>query len=173
MEHNFHQPNHAGVVDLNSWDFAFACHNRQGQALEQSEIDMPIESLSLESTEAVSDLTEDLTHGGEVIERFLQMKVSEVVACHFASEESEKLLVLFDKGVLEVGSQDVMTVVDPLQGCMQLALEVFSDALTEERRDLSALRSKSPSSQERLKRFWIGKWRLKMKLRQYSIWLMA
>ena len=34
MEQNFHQPNHASVVDLDPWDFAFACHNREGQALE-------------------------------------------------------------------------------------------------------------------------------------------
>ena len=96
---------------------------------------MHVEGLSLESREAVSDLTKDLTHRGEVIERFLQMKVSEVVAAHFASEESEKLLVLFDKGVLEVGSQDVMTVLDSLQGSVHLALELFADALTEELRD--------------------------------------
>ena len=128
MEQYFHQSNHTGVMDLDPWDFAFARHHRQGQALEQSEVDMHVEGLSLESAEAVRNLTENLTHRGEVIERFLQMKVSEVVAAHLASEESEKLLVVFDK---------------------------------------------SPNSQERLKRFRIGKLCLKMKLRQYSIWLMA
>lgn len=144
MEQHFHQPNHASVVDLDPWDFAFACHNGQGQALEQSEIDMYVEGLSLESREAVSDLTENLTHRGEVIESFLQMKVGEVVAAHFASEESKKLLVLFDKGVLEVGSQDVMTVLDSLQGRMQLALELFSDALTEELRDFVSAQQQKP-----------------------------
>ena len=104
MEQNFHQPNHTGVVDLDSGDFALASDNRQGQALEQSEVDMHVEDLSLENGEAVSDLTEDLTHRGEIIESFLQMKVREVVAAYFASEESEKLFVLLDKGVLEVGS---------------------------------------------------------------------
>lgn len=135
MEQNFHQSNHASVVELNAGNFALAHHHRQGQALEQSEVDMHVEGLSLESTEAVSDLTEDLTHRGEVIERFLQMKVSEIVAAHFASEESEKLLVLFDKGILEVGSQNVMTMLDSLQGRMHFALELFADALTEELRD--------------------------------------
>ena len=105
---------------------------------------MHVEGLSLESGEAVSDLTEDLTHRGEVIERFLQMKVSEVVAAHFASEESEKLLVLFDKGVLEVGSQDVMTVLDSLQGSVHLALELFADALTEELRDFVSGQKQKP-----------------------------
>ena len=144
MEQNFHQPNHAGVVDLDPWNFAFACYHRQGQALEQSEVDMHVEGLSLESGETVSDLTEDLTHRGEVIERFLQMKVSEVVAAHFASEESKKLLVLFDKGVLEVGSQDVMTMLDSLQGSVQLALELFADALTEELRDFVSRQKQKP-----------------------------
>ena len=30
-----------------------------------------------------------------------------------------------------------------------------------------------PNSELRSKILWIGKWRLKMKLRQYSIWLIA
>lgn len=96
---------------------------------------MHVEGLSLESRETVGDFTEDLTHRGEVIKSFLQMKVSEVVAAHFASEESEKLLVLFDKSVFEVGSQDVMTMLDSLQGRMYFALKLFADALTEELRD--------------------------------------
>ena len=173
MEQNFHQPNHANVVDLNSGNFAFARHHRPGQALEQSEVDMHVEGLSLESTEAVRDLTEDLTHRGEGIERFLQMKVGEVVAAHFVSEESEKLLVLVDKGVLEVSSQDVMTVLDSLQGRMHFALELFVDALTEELRDCVSGQEQKPQLQERSKKIRIGKLRLKMKLRQYSIWLMA
>src|SRR4029453_1248275 len=144
VEQNFHQPNHAGVVELNAGNFAFACHHRQGQALEQSEIHMHVEGLSLESREAVSDLTENLTHRREVIERFLQVKVREVVAAHFASEESEKLLVLFDKGVLKVRSQDVMTVLDSLQGRMQLAFELFADALPEELRDFVSGQKQKP-----------------------------
>src|SRR4030095_12910260 len=81
---------------------------------------------------------------GEVIESFLQMKIGEVVAAHFASKESEKLLVLFDKGVLEVGSQDVMTVLDSLQGRIKLALEFFADALTEELRDFVSGQKQKP-----------------------------
>ena len=72
------------------------------------------------------------------------MKVGEVVAAHFASEESEKLLVLFDKGVLEVGSQDVMTVLVSAPGRMQLALELFSYALTEELRDFVSAQKQKP-----------------------------
>src|SRR4029453_11800138 len=144
MEQHFTQSNHTGVMDLDPWDFAFARHDGQGQALEQSEVDMHVEGLSLESRVTVRNLTENLTHPGEVIERFLQMKVSEVVAAHFASEESEKLLVLFDKGVLEVGSQDVMTVLDSLQGRIKLALEFFADALTEELRDFVSGQKQKP-----------------------------
>ena len=144
MEQYFHQSNHTGVMDLDPWDFAFARHHRQGQALEQSEVDMHVEGLSLESAEAVRNLTENLTHPGEVIERFLQMKVSEVVAAHLASEESEKLLVVFDKGVLEVGSQDVMTMHDSLQGRVHFALKSFFDALTEKLRDFVSGQKQKP-----------------------------
>ena len=72
------------------------------------------------------------------------MKVSEVVAAHFASEESEKLLVLLDKGVLEVGPQDVMTMLDALQGRVHFALKLFADALTEELRDFVSGQKQKP-----------------------------
>ena len=161
MEQNFHQPNHAGVVDLDPWDFAFARYYGQGQALEQSEIDMHVEGLSLESTVTVGDLTEHLAHNGEVLKRFLQMKVREVIAAHFTSEESKKLLVLFDKGVLEIGAQDVMTVLDSLQGSVQLALELFGDALTEELRDFVSRQQQKPQLAGALKEVSNGEVALK------------
>ena len=61
MEQNFHQSNHSSVVDLNAGNFALASDNRQGQALEQSEVDTHVEGLSLESGVTASNLTEDLT----------------------------------------------------------------------------------------------------------------
>ena len=51
MEQNFHQSDHPGVMDLDPWDFAFARHDGRGQALEESEVDMHVEGLSLESSE--------------------------------------------------------------------------------------------------------------------------
>jgi hypothetical protein len=144
MEQNFHQSNHASVVDLNAGNFALASDNRQGQALEQSEVDMHVEGLSLESRVPASNLTEDLTYHGEVIERFLQTKVREVVAAHFASEKSEKLLVLLDKSVLEVGSQDVMTMLDSLQGRVHFALKLSANALTEELGDFVSRQQQKP-----------------------------
>ena len=70
MEQNFHPSNHASVVDLNAGNFALACDNRQGQALEQSEVDMYVEGLGLESTVTVSDLTEDLSTVGRLSRAF-------------------------------------------------------------------------------------------------------
>ena len=125
MEQHFHQSNHASVVNLDPWDFAFAHHHRQSQSLEEGKVHMHVETLGLESSEAVRDLGEHLTHRGEMIQSFLQVKVRQVVATHFASEEGEKLLVLFDKGVLEIGPQDMVTVLDSLQGSPEFALKVF------------------------------------------------
>ena len=51
MEQHFHQSNHAGVVDLDPWDFAFARHDGQGQALEERKVDMNIKALGLEILE--------------------------------------------------------------------------------------------------------------------------
>src|SRR5262249_2596886 len=161
MEQNFHQSNHTSVMDLDPWDFAFARHDGRGQALEESEVDMHVEGLSLESRETIGDLTEHLAHHREVIERFLQMKVSKVVAAHFASEESEKLLVLFDKSVLEIGSQDMMTMLDSLQGRMELALELFADALAEELRDFVSRQKQKPQLAGALKEVSDGEVALK------------
>src|SRR5262245_596827 len=161
MKQNFHESNHTGVMDLDPWDFAFARHDGRGQALEESEVDMHVEGLSLESRETVGDLTEHLAHRREVIERFLQMKVSEVVAAHFASEESEKLLVLFDKSVLEIGSQDMMTMLDSLQGRVYFALKLLANALTEELRDFVSGQKQKPQLAGALKEVSDGEVALK------------
>ena len=55
MEKNFHQAEHAEVVDLDAGDFAVAGGNGKSQALEQWEIDMDIESLGFEGSETVGN----------------------------------------------------------------------------------------------------------------------
>src|SRR5262249_50748261 len=157
MEQNFHRSAHRGLMNLDPWVFAFARHDGRGQALEESEVDMHVEGLSLESSETIGDLTEHLAHRRQVIERFLQMKVREVVAAHFASEESEKLLVLLNKGVLEIGSQDMMTMLDPLQGRVYFALKLLQNALTKELRDFVRGKKKKPQLAGAFKEFSDGK----------------
>ena len=94
VQEHLHKADHPGVVDFDAGIVDASGANRQGQPLQQREIDMDVQALGLEGGEAVGDGRE-------------------------------------------------------------------------------AVRRHRPISQERSKILWMGKWRLKMKLRQYSIWLMA
>ena len=67
VEENFHQTEHAGVVDLDAGDFAVACGDGASQALEQWEIDMDIESLGFEGGESIGNGSECLPHGFQVV----------------------------------------------------------------------------------------------------------
>src|SRR5262249_18097731 len=132
--------------------------------------DMHVEGLSLESSETIGDLTEHLAHRRQVIERFLQMKVREVVAAHFASEESEKLLVLLNKGVLEIGSQDMITMLDPLQGRVYFALKLLANPLTEELRDFVSGQKQKPQLAVALKEDSDGDVALKDEVAAGLVW---
>ena len=54
-----------------------------------------------------------------------------------------------------------------------LPLSLFVSRVPKISEILWAVIRQRPSSQLRSKILWIGKWRLKTKLRQYSIWAMA
>src|SRR6516164_1594289 len=53
LEKNFHEPDHAGVLDFDPGHAATAGRNGQGQALKEWEIDVHVECLSLEGSKAV------------------------------------------------------------------------------------------------------------------------
>ena len=55
MDEHFHEADQAGMVDFDSCNFGMAGKNREGQTLEQGEIHMDLESLSLEGGEAIRD----------------------------------------------------------------------------------------------------------------------
>src|SRR5579859_3614722 len=84
----------------------------QGEPLQQGEVHMDIEALSLETSEAVSDGLEFLAHVVEMIEPFLQTEVTQVIGAKLVAEEAGELLVLFEKSVLPVGAEDVMAMLD-------------------------------------------------------------
>ena len=63
----------------------------------------------------------------------------------------------------------MMPVLDLFEHAIQLARSRLVMRTAEDLEILSAVRRNSPISQERSKILWIGKFRLKMKFRQYSI----
>jgi hypothetical protein len=76
MEEHLHEPNHAGVVDFDSGILCAANADGQRQSLQQREVHVRIQALSLEGGEAVGDAEEFLAHGGQVFQTFLQAEVS-------------------------------------------------------------------------------------------------
>jgi len=66
-----------------------------------------------------------------------------------------------------------MTMLDLFERRIEFALCLPVDPCAEISEILLAVRRQSPISQPGSKILWIGKFRLKMKFRQYSIWLTA
>src|ERR1700680_1282992 len=101
---------------------------------------MNIEALSLELSEAVSDGLESIAHVVEMIESFLQAEVAQVIGAKLVAEEAGELLVLFEQGVLPVGAEDVMAMLDliddrgefPMQPFVQPHAEDLADAVCRE-----------------------------------------
>ena len=82
---------------------------------------MDVETLRLEAGEAVGDGLELLADGVEMIEPFLQAEVAQVVGAKLIAEEAGELLVLFEEGVLPVGTEDVMAMLDLIDDGSELA----------------------------------------------------
>src|SRR5580698_10157859 len=98
---------------------------------------MNVEALGLETGETVGDGLESFPHGVEMVESFLQAEVAQVIGAKLVAEEAGEFLVLFEEGVLPVGSEDVMAVLDliddrgefPMQPFVQPHAEDLADAV--------------------------------------------
>ena len=104
---------------------------------------------------------------------FLRAEVGEVVGAQLVAQEGGELFVLLEESVLEIGAEDMMAVLDLIDDGGQLAASLRCRRVPKIAAILSAVSRHRPSSQLRSNSLWMGKWRLKMKLRQYSIWAMA
>ena len=79
--------------------------------------------LGLETGEAVGNGLESFPHGVEMIEAFLQAEVAQIVGAEFVAQEAGELLILFEKGVLPVGAENVMAVLDLVDDGGQFAAQ--------------------------------------------------
>jgi hypothetical protein len=73
---------------------------------------MDIEVLGLETGKAIGDGLESLTHSIQMIQSLLQAEVAQVVGAEFVAQVTGELLILFEKGVLPVGAENVMAMLD-------------------------------------------------------------
>ena len=89
---------------------------------------MDIEALRLKPGEAVRDDLESFADRFQVIESFLQAEVAQVVGAEFVAQVAREFLVLFQKGVLPVGAENVMAVLDLVDHGGQFAAQALVQA---------------------------------------------
>jgi hypothetical protein len=110
-------------VDLDSGIADRADGEGQGQALQQWKVDVHVEGLRLEGGKAIGNDLESGAHGVEMIEAFLETKVTQIVGTKFIAQVAGKLFVLFEKSVLPVGAEDVMAMFDLIENGGQLSAQ--------------------------------------------------
>ena len=138
MEQHFEQADDARVVDLDPGIADRANGDRQGEALQQRKVDVDIEPLRLEAGEAGGDGLEALANGIEMVQSLLKTEVGEVVGDQFVAQEGGELFVLLEEGVLEVGAEDMMAMLDAIDDGGQLAAHPAVQASAEDLGDLVA-----------------------------------
>src|ERR1700751_4002917 len=97
---------------------------------------MRVQASGLEGGEALGDAEELLAHLSQMVEPLAQTEVRQIVRADLIAQEGGELLVLFDKGVLPVGTKDVMPMLDLLERGVQIAMQPVGDARAEDLRDL-------------------------------------
>jgi len=136
VQQHLHESDHACVVDLDAGELRGSDGDRQRQTLQKRKVDVDVEALGLETSEAVRHLNELLPHGVQMIQAFLQPKVGEVVRANLVAQKRGKLLILLDEGVLPVRAKDVMAVFDLFQRRVQFPLQLLRDPAAEDLGDL-------------------------------------
>lgn len=97
---------------------------------------MRVQASSLERGEAIGDFEELRAHVGQVFKPFSQAEVGQVVRAEFVAQEDGELLVLLEEGVLPVGPQDVVPVLELFEARLELAMQLLGDARAKDLRDL-------------------------------------
>jgi hypothetical protein len=136
VEQDLHEPDHACVVNLDAGKPGSSYRDRQRQTLQERELDVDVQALCLERGEAVGDRQEFLAHGGHVLQALLQAEIGQIVGTNLIPQEGGELFVLLEEGVFEVGPEDVMAVLNLLQGGVEFAFQLFGDAVAKDLRDL-------------------------------------
>ena len=136
MQEDFEEADKTGVVDLDAGIADRANGDREGKALEQREVDMNIEPLCLEGSKAASDGLEALADRVEMVQSLLELEIGKVVGDQLVAEEGGELFVLLQEGVLEVGAEDMMTVLDAIDDGGELALHPTAHTHAEDLADL-------------------------------------
>src|SRR5205085_5170870 len=110
--------------------------DRQCQPLQEWELDVDVQPLRLEIGEAICDRQELLAHGVQVVQTLLQLEIGQIIGTDLITQKGGELFVLLDEGVFEIGAEDVMSVLDLLQGGIEFSLQFLGDTDAEDFADL-------------------------------------
>ena len=166
MQQNFQEAHDPRVMDFDSGITDGADGHRQSQTLQQRKIHMDVEPLGLAIGETIGNDLESFAHSIQVSEPLLQTEVAQIVGTQFVAQEPGKLFILLEEGVFPIGSEDMMTVLNLLDNSRQFAAQSLVEPDAEDLTDaVGRQMPEPPSSQRRSKILWMGKGRLKMKLR--------
>jgi len=99
---------------------------------------MHVEPFGLKGGVVVRDCLKTLPHGVEMFQAFFEAKIGHVVRAELVAQESGELLVLFEEGILKVGAENVVAVLDPIEDGVKLAAKPFGQAYAENLGDLLA-----------------------------------
>src|SRR5207237_9974099 len=97
MEQDVEEANDARVVDFDPGRADRADGDRQGEALQQREVDVDVEPLRLEAGEAGGDGLEALAHGVEMVQSLLETEIGEVVGDQFVAQEGRVSDILYKR----------------------------------------------------------------------------
>jgi hypothetical protein len=125
MKQDLHQPEHAGIVDLDARSLGGPRRDGFGQALEDGEVHVHVKEVRLDPGETIGDVDEFPTERGELLQPFVQAKILHPVDADLDPKEGPKLFVHARHEALAVDAQHMMSVVDFLQHRVQLAAEPF------------------------------------------------
>src|SRR5260370_42357864 len=89
---------------------------------------MDVQTFGLEPGEAIGNGLEPFAHGIEVLESFLQAEVAQVIGAKLVAEKTRELLVLLKEGVLPVGAEDVMAMLDLFEDGCEFAMQSLVQA---------------------------------------------
>jgi len=81
---------------------------------------------------------EAFADGLEMVQPLLEVEIGEVVGDQFVAQEGGELFVLLEEGVLEVGAEDMMAMLDAIDDGGQLAAHPAVQASAEDLGDLVA-----------------------------------
>ena len=111
----------AALVDLDAGIAHRADDDRERDALQQRKVDVHVEPLRLIAGEAAGDGLKVFPDRLEIVQALLETEVSEVVGAELVAQERAELLILLQERVLEVGAENMMSVLDLVDDGRELA----------------------------------------------------